>query len=192
MQACSQAGNKGGQASNGPLSQQKDGSLQSGAFSEAQPLMNGQGDSDRHAEHGAGEGPLQPSRHRSGGDIGVEDGGGGEMSMGDQELLGQQTLDFWLNLCIGHTLIVEQDENGGPSVFQVQHAHSTFAFQLLYHIFTPICTVRYYSISSQQYTPVEEPTCFAIPSVWPAAITDNACMGYCTVFLSAPSMTFQL
>ncbi len=121
MQACSQAGNKGGQASNGPLSQQKDGSLQSGAFSEAQPLMNGQGDSDRHAEHGAGGGPLQPSRHSSGGDIGVEDGGGGEMSMGDQELLGQQTLDFWLNLCIGHTLIVEQDENGGPSVFQVQH-----------------------------------------------------------------------
>ena len=116
MQAHSQAGEEGRQASNAPVSQREDSSLQSGAFSEAQPLMNGQADSNRHLEHGAGEESLQPSRD----DTAMESGSSGEMSVGDQELLGQQTLDFWLNLCIGHTLIVEQDENGGPSVFQVQ------------------------------------------------------------------------
>ncbi|BDA48078.1 probable phospholipid-transporting ATPase 7 [Coccomyxa sp. Obi] len=36
----------------------------------------------------------------------------------DQRLLGQQTLDFWMNLCLCHTLIVEEGEKGDPPIYQ--------------------------------------------------------------------------
>ena len=94
--------------------------MQSEAFSNAQPLMNGQADGMKQSKHGAGEDPLQHSEHSSSGSSEAADRGEAEVHVGDQELLGQQTLDFWLNLCICHTLIVEQDDNGGPCVYQVQ------------------------------------------------------------------------
>lgn len=37
----------------------------------------------------------------------------------EQRLLGQQTLDFWMNLCLCHTLIVEEGEKGDPPIYQV-------------------------------------------------------------------------
>ncbi len=100
--------------------------MQPEPFADAQPLMplmNGQADSVGHSEHESGGDSLHASQHgsRSRSSNGPKDPGEGENSIGDRELLGQQTLDFWLNLCICHTLIVEQDDNGGPSVYQVQH-----------------------------------------------------------------------
>lgn len=92
----------------------QDNSMGSGDFSEAQPLMNGQHDSLRRSEPGSGSHPLA-----GGGANGERGRNGEEINLADQELLGQQTMDFWLILCICHTLIVEQDKNGGPLVYQV-------------------------------------------------------------------------
>ncbi len=121
MQAHRDASEESKQASSAPLSQRGDSSMQPEPFAEAQPLMNGQADSMGHSQHGAGGESHEPSTHDSrGSNDGLRDRGRGDVSLGDSELLGQQTLDFWLNLCICHTLIVEQDDNGGPSVYQVQ------------------------------------------------------------------------
>jgi len=120
MHAHSQVSEGSRQASSAP-DRPPHSSTQSGDFSESQPLMNGQSDSMRRSEPGAGEDPLQSSRDSSGGSNGLRDRNGGEVNVGDQEFLGQQTLDFWLNLCICHTLIVEQDKNGGLPVYQVHH-----------------------------------------------------------------------
>lgn len=45
--------------------------------------------------------------------------GADSTSAEDQRLLGQQTLDFWMNLCLCHTLIVEEGEKGEPPIYQV-------------------------------------------------------------------------
>ena len=89
----------------------------SGDFSEAQLLMNGQADSMRQSDPGAGSHLVSSDRETNG----LRATSSGEVGTGDQELLGQQTLDFWLNLCICHTLIVEEAKDGGQSVFQVHH-----------------------------------------------------------------------
>ena len=114
-------------ASSSPLAAQGSAAQQSGAFSESQPLMNGQATSMSHSEpEAASKHCLQPGRqdHPNGSSNGALDrnhGGldSGGLSSRDAEFLGQQTLDFWLNLCICHTLIVEQDKNGGLPVYQV-------------------------------------------------------------------------
>ncbi len=77
--------------------------------------MNGQADSMRRSDAEADSHPVSTDRETNG----VRASSSGEISTGDQELLGQQTLDFWLNLCICHTLIVEEAKDGGQSVFQV-------------------------------------------------------------------------
>ena len=97
------------------LSGPQDSSAGSGDFSEAQPLMNGQADSMRRS-NAEGDKHTESSDRETNG---LRASSSGEVSTGDQELLGQQTLDFWLNLCICHTLIVEEAKNGGQSVFQV-------------------------------------------------------------------------
>ena len=38
---------------------------------------------------------------------------------------GQHLLDFWLNVCICHSLIVEQPKNGGLPTFQASQQHTT-------------------------------------------------------------------
>ena len=107
------------QPSSGPSGPQNS-STGSGDFSEAQPLMNGQADSMRHTDGNADSHPVSSDRENNG----LRASSSGEVSTGDQELLGQQTLDFWLNLCICHTLIVEEAKNGGQSVFQVLHMNN--------------------------------------------------------------------
>ena len=37
---------------------------------------------------------------------------------------GQHLLDFWLNVCICHSLIVEQPKNGGLPTFQASQQHA--------------------------------------------------------------------
>lgn len=114
-------------ASSSPLAAQGSAAQQSGAFSESQPLMNGQARSMSRSEpEAASKHCLQPGRqdHPNGSSNGALDRNHGELVSGglssrDAEFLGQQTLDFWLNLCICHTLIVEQDKNGGLPVYQV-------------------------------------------------------------------------
>ena len=107
------------QPSSGPSGPQNS-SAGSGDFSEAQPLMNGQADSMRHTDGSADSHPVSSDRETNG----LRASSSGEVGTGDQELLGQQTLDFWLNLCICHTLIVEEAKNGGQSVFQVLCSNS--------------------------------------------------------------------
>ena len=41
-----------------------------------------------------------------------------------ESLLGQQALDFWFNLCLCHTLIVEDAEDGQPPLYQVTPSSS--------------------------------------------------------------------
>ena len=78
--------------------------------------MNGQADSMR----AFGCGSRQPSsEHRQGNQRGEGIEQAGRSVRGTRSCYGQQTLDFWLNLCICHTLIVEEAKDGGQSVFQV-------------------------------------------------------------------------
>ena len=58
---------------------------------------------DRHAEPGG------------------DNGNGSVASAEELTLLGRQTLDLWMNLCLCHTLIVEDVEKGQPTVYQVTH-----------------------------------------------------------------------
>lgn len=37
-----------------------------------------------------------------------------------QQLLGSQALDFWTNVCVCHSLIVEEDPKGGLPIYQVR------------------------------------------------------------------------
>ena len=114
-------------ASSAPLAAQGSAAQQSGDFSESRLLMKGQAGNMRHSEpEAASKHSLQPGRqdHPNGSSNGALEGNHGGLdsrglSSGDAEFLGQQTLDFWLNLCICHTLIVEQDKNGGLPVYQV-------------------------------------------------------------------------
>lgn len=41
--------------------------------------------------------------------------------MEEHRLLGQHMLDFWMVLCLCHTLIVEDGEKGELPVYQVSH-----------------------------------------------------------------------
>ena len=82
--------------------------------------MNGLADSMRRSSAEADSHPVSTDRETNG----VRALSSGEISTGDQELLGQQTLDFWLNLCICHTLIVEEAKDGGQSVFQVLYLNT--------------------------------------------------------------------
>lgn len=169
MQGHWQADEDSQQASSPPLSQRGDSSMQSEAFSDARPLMNGHADSMRQPKHGAGEDPLQPSQHSSSRSNGAADRGEAEVHVGDQELLGQQTLDFWLNLCICHTLIVEQDKDGGPSVFQVQRLPCESASLPD----SSICAVPWYClfINTPTLATKQQTQCRpqAAPSLWPGA-----------------------
>ena len=38
-------------------------------------------------------------------------------------LLGHHLLDFWANICLCHSLIVEEAEDGGPPIYQVWGAY---------------------------------------------------------------------
>ncbi len=113
--------------SSAPVAAQSSAMQQSGGVSQSHLLMNGQAESMRHLEpEAASQHPLQPGRldHPNSSSNGVLDTDYGglnsrPLSSRDAEFLGQQTLDFWLNLCICHTLIVEQDKSGGLPVYQV-------------------------------------------------------------------------
>ena len=80
--------------------------------------MNGRADNMRRTDAEANSHPVSSDRETNG----HRAASSGEVGTGDQELLGQQTLDFWLNLCICHTLIVEKAKDGGQSVFQVHQS----------------------------------------------------------------------
>jgi hypothetical protein len=44
---------------------------------------------------------------------------GAAASAQELSLLGRQTLDLWMNLCLCHSLIVDDVEKGQPTVYQV-------------------------------------------------------------------------
>ena len=88
------------------------------------PLENG--DAPDHEEglraHYAAQpsnGDLDATASAPGHDREAEPRDADNISAEDQRLLGQQTLDLWMNLCLCHTLIVEEAKKGEPPVYQV-------------------------------------------------------------------------
>lgn len=43
---------------------------------------------------------------------------GGGRAEADPVVLGCHLLDFWINICLCHSLIVEEAEDGGPPIYQ--------------------------------------------------------------------------
>ena len=44
----------------------------------------------------------------------------GEEARARMALLGHHLLDFWVNICLCHSLIVEEAEDGGPPIYQAR------------------------------------------------------------------------
>ena len=89
-------------------------------------------DRDRHADSGAvgGRGgggqavPGSPSVHAdgtTGRETARRGAGGGQGSELEAVVLGHHMVDFWTNVCVCHTLIVEESPEGaGPPIYQVR------------------------------------------------------------------------
>lgn len=73
--------------------------------------------------------PENPKQNAGG--AGNTNGGGGS---GDDEarllLLGHHLVDFWCNICLCHSLIVEEAEDGGPPIYQARPRACIYSVQV--------------------------------------------------------------